>query len=298
MIVNPSPLRYPGGKVRFYNYIKSILEINGLINETYIEPFAGGAGLALKLLINNNVKRIVINDFDPAIFSFWNCVLNYSDDLCSLIQKTEITVDEWKKQKQVYELSNVNDPLRLGFATLYLNRTNISGVMKGGIIGGHDQKGNFLIDARFNKEQLIKKIKIISELRERIIISNLDAKEFLSKSNLRRYYNVFINMDPPYVKKGAQLYKNSYIESDHRELSRIIKTCNRKWIVTYDVCPLVSELYHEYRGSYLDVTYSTSGARKTKEYIFFCDKLDIPNVIDLFNTGHEAFSCLEFESVT
>lgn len=276
-----SPLRYPGGKSRFYDYIRELLRCNDLIGETYIEPFAGGAGLALKLLLNDDVKRIVINDFDPAIYSFWHYILHKTNTFCELIHSTPITLDEWKKQREIYMDQSDSTSLALGFAAFYLNRTNISGVIKGGVIGGQEQKGKYRINARFNKENLIKKIQRIASRKEQIVLLNQDAKRLLEPQQLRRFYKSFINLDPPYVKKGTQLYKNAFTEKDHRDLCRLISECNRKWVVTYDICPLIAELYKNYRSSYLDVTYSVQISKKAQEYIFFSDNLQLPTSIAL-----------------
>lgn len=277
-----SPLRYPGGKTKFYPYVREILDCNGLLGQTYIEPFAGGAGLAIKLLINGDVKKIVINDYDPAIFAFWKSILHQTEDFCNLIMETPITPEVWQIQREIYLQQNVANSLELGFATFFLNRTNVSGVIKGGMIGGLNQNGNYKIDARFNKAALIQRIQHIAHLKEQIALLNLDARELLLPRNLKHFYKAFINFDPPYVRKGAQLYENSFTEADHRALSEMIAQCGRKWIVTYDICPLVTELYANYRFSHLDVTYSVQSSKKAKEYIFFSDNLDLPPSVELY----------------
>lgn len=279
-----SPLRYPGGKSRFYSYVKELLIYNDLLGETYIEPFAGGAGLALKLLLNDDVKRIVINDFDPAVFSFWYSILYNTDTFCNLISDISVTRQEWNKQHDIYLQHNTYNRLELGFATFFLNRTNVSGVITGGIIGGKEQQGDYKIGARFNKDTLISKIKKIADRKEQIVLLNKDAKELIQPHQLRKFYKAFLNLDPPYVKKGAQLYKNAFCESDHRELYTLMDNCKRKWIVTYDICPLVADLYHSYRSSYLDVTYSIQSSKKAQEYIFFSNNLVLPNSIILRET--------------
>lgn len=278
-----SPLRYPGGKAKIYPYVRELLVNNNLLGETYIEPFAGGAGLALKLLINKDVKRIVINDLDPAIYSFWYSVLNYTDDLCMLIDSASLDQNEWLRQREIYSKMDIGNVLELGFSTFYLNRTNVSGVIKGGMIGGQSQQGEYRLDARFNKESLINRIRRISEHRESIILLNMDTKELLASNHLRKYYKAFINFDPPYVRKGAQLYKNSFSEADHRELSVLIAQCKRKWIVTYDICPLVAELYQKFQYSYLDVVYSVKGSKRAQEYIFYSKNMSVPENTILLN---------------
>ena len=149
------------------------------------------------------------------------------------------------------------------------------------IIGGQEQRGAYKIDARYNSLNLINKIRNIAEKREQIVLLNQDAKELLQPQQLRRYYKTFINLDPPYVKKGAQLYKNAFTDVDHREVSQFISNWNRKWIVTYDICPLVAEIYRDFRSSYLDVTYSVRMSKKAQENIFFSNNLELPDTIEL-----------------
>ena len=276
MPTTPSPLRYPGGKTKLYDYVKEILHINSL-NSTYIEPFAGGAGLAIKLLLNGDVKKIVINDSDPAIFAFWQCVVNNTDALCDYVQNVKISVGEWEASRDIYFHPEEHSLLELGKATLFLNRVNRSGVLQGGIIGGKKQDGLYKMDARFNRTELENKIRAIAERKKSIDIYNLDALDFLTPAVLGHYYKVFINFDPPYVEKGGQLYLNYYKEEDHKRLHDVISKLSRKWIVTYDVCDYIRDLYHDHRGSYIDIQYSATASRKAKEYVFFSDSLVIPN---------------------
>ncbi len=274
---NYSPLRYPGGKAKLYTLVKTIMEENNLIGGTYVEPFAGGAGLALKLLINNDVKRIIINDLDIAIYSIWYSILNLTKDFCDLIENTEVSVEEWKKQKNIYSKGLSGNTLQYGFAAFFLNRTNVSGVIKGGMIGGNCQSGSYKIDARFNKSDLINRIKLISKYKNSIILYNMDANELINGNFLKYYHKVFINFDPPYVKKGLQLYKNSFSEQDHRLLSYNISRCKKKWIVTYDICPLVKELYDDFSHDIININYSVNTPKKAQEYIFFSKNLKVKN---------------------
>jgi len=275
MPTTPSPLRYPGGKTKLYDFVKEVLDINDL-HGTYIEPFAGGAGLALKLLINHDVKRIVINDSDPAIYAFWSSVINETEELCDFINTVKIDVDQWKQFREIYFHPNQYSILELGKATLFLNRVNRSGVLQGGIIGGKSQDGKYKMDARFNRKELVSKILTIAEYRDKIDIYNMDAIDFLSPSVLRHYYKVFINFDPPYVKKGGQLYLNYYKEEDHKKLYEVISKLRRKWIVTYDVCDYIKDLYKEFKGGYIDIQYSATTNIKAQELIYFSDSLRIP----------------------
>jgi DNA adenine methylase len=271
-----TPLRYPGGKTQFYPLIKELLADNDLIGNTYIEPFAGGAGIAIKLLVNNDMNRVIINDIDPAIYAFWYSVLHFPDDLCSLIENTPITVDEWHKQKDIYKNKKAKR-LALGFSTLFLNRTNVSGVINGGIIGGLQQKGHYKIDARYTKATLIKKINTIKTYKEKINVYNMDAIKLFELNEIKNMKKTFINFDPPYVSKGAGLYENSYTSDDHKKLASMIKKCSRRWVVTYDIHPLISKLYMGFHYNYLDLNYSINKKRKAREYIFFSPNIHFSN---------------------
>jgi DNA adenine methylase len=269
-----TPLRYPGGKTQSYPLVRELLTKNNLIGHTYIEPFAGGAGIAIKLLINNDVSRVIINDIDPAIYALWYSILYFPNRLCSLLENTPITVSEWHKQKKIYQ-NKRSGKLALGFATLFLNRTNVSGVINGGIIGGLQQNGPYRIDARYKKATLINKIKTINGYKEKINIFNLDALELFELNEIKTLKKTFINFDPPYVTKGAKLYENSYTTDDHKKLASMIKKSSRRWIVTYDVHPLISKLYMGFRYDYIDLNYSINKKRMAREYIFFSPNMQL-----------------------
>jgi DNA adenine methylase len=171
-----SPLRYPGGKSFLSKFLVDVIDYNYPI-DTYIEPFAGGAGAALALLINNHVKQIILNDADDLIYKFWHVTLNRSKELAEKIKATPINIKEWKKQKAI--LSNKHaDDLDIAFATLFLNRCNRSGIIfTGGPIGGYEQAGTWKVDARFNKENIIDRIKTIAQYKGQIKIYNFDAMQ-------------------------------------------------------------------------------------------------------------------------
>lgn len=275
-----SPLRYPGGKTQLYSYVKDLLEHNAMKTYTYVEPFAGGAGLALKLLFTGVVPRIVINDLDPAIYAMWYSCLHYPKEMISRVNSVPLTIDEWERQKKIHNDQKNHSILDLGFSTLFLNRTNISGIICGGVLGGREQTGSSKMDARFNRDTLEKKIERIHAHQSQISLTNLDAGQLISMQNSqeeKRFYNI----DPPYVGKGAQLYSNSFSEEDHRSLAAVILRCSDPWIVTYDICDLVKDLYKGYKCSKLNVRYSANIKRSANEYIFFSNDINVPDTITL-----------------
>lgn len=281
MPVTESVLRYPGGKTQLYAAVKALIEYNSFCNRTYVEPFAGGAGLALKLLYNGIVPNIVINDFDSAIYAVWHACLYEPNELKKLIQTTPLTIDEWDRQKAIYSAPGEHSILELGFATLYLNRTNKSGIIEGGVLGKRDQSGKYKMSARYNRDTLCAKVSRVASYRDKILLLNYDAKDLIANIDRIVGDRVFLNIDPPYVKKGAELYHNFFHEEDHSALSHIISLCTCPWIVTYDICEFVYKLYREYRCSKIDVRYSVNIKRNANEYIFFSNDVRLPSDIVL-----------------
>lgn len=269
--MNYSPLRYPGGKAKITPLVNLLMESSGIKNGTYIEPFVGGGGVALSLLFNNKVENIVINDYDVAIYSIWNAIINETEDLIALIEDTPISVETWKKQKEIYATQKDKYSIELAFATFYLNRTNRSGIIKAGPIGGYDQTGNYLIDARYNKTDLIKRIKNISAYKDKIILYNSEIRDFII--NFLPHYNdnSFIYFDPPYFKKGKELYKNFFNLTDHCDIAKLICNLNIPWMLTYDDEQEIVDLYKEKHIKRYEINHSAANKGRNKEIIALSD---------------------------
>lgn len=268
-----TPLRYPGGKDKTYNYVKYLVERNNL--NTYIEPFAGGAAVAIRLLLNNDVRKIIINDFDRSIYALWNSIVNDSEKLINLIRETPINMQEWYKQKTIQENKDYIDELSLAFSTLFLNRTNRSGIIKAGVIGGKNQNGNYKLNCRFNKDAIIERITKIAEQSHRIEVYNLDAIDLIN-TVIKKTRKSLTFFDPPYYDKGPELYTNFYNHEDHVELANTIKEKmkNRYWILTYDVADEIEKLYHRFEHKKYYLKYSITKPTEGQEFIFFSKKIE------------------------
>lgn len=278
-----SPLRYPGGKGKVTDFLKSVIEENDLLDGHYIEPFAGGASVALNLLFDEYVKKISINDIDKSIYSFWHSVLYDTDRLCNLILDTNVNIDEWRKQKDIQKNKNRYSLLNLGFSTFFLNRTNRSGIIKAGAIGGIKQEGSWKIDARFNKEELIVRINKIAKYSGRINLYNLDTIDLLKSFKRKKLDNAIFYFDPPYYVKGKDLYTNFYKHDDHVLISNEISKLKAKWIVSYDNVPHVQNIYKAYRQVNYDLNYSAFEHRVGSEIMIFSNDLVIPEDNLLFS---------------
>jgi DNA adenine methylase len=266
-----SPLRYPGGKAGLSDYINNLITKNEIGNCTYLEPFAGGSGAALNLLFNEHVDSIIINDYDKAIYSFWYAVLNETQRFIDAIEKIDLTVREWRNQKGIYH-GNTTNLFERGFAAFYLNRTNRSGILTGGPIGGIEQEGRWKIDARFNKDGLMRRISEIGMYRNRIKILNMDGIYLLK--DLKHDKSIFIYLDPPYVNKASTLYFNHYKIEDHQALADYLnKKIKLNWLLSYDNVEIIKQLYSKRRQIEFNLNYHADKAKQAKELLIFSDNI-------------------------
>ena len=276
-----TPLRYPGGKGRMGPWIAELLRHNSISGGWYVEPYAGGCGAALFLLIHGYVDRIVINDADPVIFAFWRAVTEQPDELIAKIKSTRVSMTAWRAQREILATSANHSQLDVAFATFFLNRTNRSGILTGGVIGGKSQSGNWKLDARYNKEDLIERIRVIGKLSKRISVYGLDAIDLLDTIEPTLPEKSLIYLDPPYFQKGAQLYRNFYDSNDHAAIADRVAKLKVPLIVTYDSAQEISALYRSFDQVEFFLRYSTHQARPQATELLIYKNLNLQSAPEL-----------------
>ncbi len=278
-----SPLRYPGGKTPLANFLIEVIELNNLVGCSYFEPFAGGAGAALRLLRKGVISELHLNDLDHRITAFWNAVLKEPERFVEAILSVPVSVEEWKRQKGVYLSAETNKPFDVGFSVFYLNRCNRSGIVFGGApIGGYAQSGKWRIDARFYRESLAERVLAIAKKREQIHVTNMDAVPFLIKhlprGNARK--RVFAYLDPPYWSNGDRLYMNFYKDRDHKTLSRYVQQqATLNWVMSYDDTHFVRDLYKTCGIFHLSLQYSLQHRLRAQELLIAPFRIQLPDFL-------------------
>lgn len=275
-----SPLRYPGGKARFAPFIADIMRCNNLDNGHYLEPYAGGAGVALELLFQGHASHIHINDSDPAVNAFWKSVTLEPETILKLLKDTPINIEQWHHWRavmlgQILDVTNAEK----GFATLFINRTNRSGILKGGVIGGKNQLGTYKLDARFNKDMIASRIERIAKNSSNINVYCEDAANLLKRCTEFLPPNSLIYLDPPYYVKGQGLYRNFYKHEDHIEIALLLQSdkFERNWVVSYDNAPEICEMYSNNKALTYGLHYTAQKRYIGDEVMFFQEGLAIPN---------------------
>ena len=263
------------------NFFIDLFHRNGLKEIVYAEPYAGGAGAAINLLLDGQVNEIYINDANIGIYSFWNAVLGESDRFIQTIYDIPVTLEEWVKQRNVIQRSK-RPSFELGVATFFMSRTNRSGVIFGGAIGGSTEEkqenAKYKIDCRFNKTDLIQRLRNIIVNKDRIKVSNEDALSFLR----RLEETVFVYLDPPYYIKGKSLYMNHYTTNDHKKLALFLQNeAHFSWVLSYDDVPPIREIYANSELFRFPLKYTVNKKQVGYELLthspdlFFPEKLEI-----------------------
>ena len=277
---NPSPLRYPGGKFKISKLIELLVRKSDVPCECYVEPFAGGAGVALQLLLSGVVQRIVINDSDRAVSSVWKAIKKEPERFVDRVLHVELSLQEWNRQREIF-FGCSRYSFEFGFAAYYLNRTNHSGILSSGPIGGRIQRG-WTLDARFNREGLADRIRRIAEHRARIQVYNRDVFSFLHNQLPKAGRNAFVYFDPPYYRRGKVLYQNFFTHARHQELRNAIRDLVEcSWVVSYDDVPEIRKIYRGVPARPFNLNYSLANNGAGREIMFFEKEEQIPSPDEL-----------------
>lgn len=273
-----TPLRYPGGKARFAPFVASLMRANGLSGGHYLEPYAGGAGVALELLFHGDASHVHINDSDVAVFDFWMAVTKEPEEILRLLAETPITMAQWFHWRAVLRGDVEVSQVERGFATLFMNRTNRSGVLKGGVVGGLAQAGTYKLDARLKKDVLAKRIEMIALHASGISVYNEDAHRLLNRSHEFLPERSLIYLDPPYYVKGQGLYRNYYEHDDHVQIAQLLQSRAFKspWIVSYDNVEEIRQMYRMSQSLSYGLNYTAQVRYVGSEVMFFRPDLVVP----------------------
>lgn len=281
-----SPLRYPGGKARLAPYIAHLMKRQRPRPCSYAEAFAGGAGAALRLLVDNEVDHIYINDLDPGVAALWRSIFHHTDHLAELVESEEVSIEAWHKHSEIYLSPAGRTDIELGFSTFFLNRCNRSGILRARPIGGLEQTGKWKIDARFNRKALAHRIRNLGKYSDRVSVSQKDAREFIRELEPSNN-DILLYADPPYLVQGDRLYLDSLTESDHADLANILRTTPLRWLLTYDADKRVTEqLYRGFRCVEFNILHTAQIQRTGVEYAVFGNHLILPEVTGIIGEGN------------
>lgn len=273
-----SPLRYPGGKGSLGAFVGKLITQCNPRPRIYVEPFAGGAGIALRLLMEEHVDSIILNDLHRGVSTFWKAILYNTNEFIEIMEKTPVDIDTWHIQKAIFD-DQESSELSLGFATFFLNRTNRSGILGARPIGGLDQASKWTIDARFNKPDLRTRIELVARYRDRISVKQQNALDLLRDMD-SEWNQSFIYADPPYLQKSADLYLNNLSWPDHMDLACLLRSRGGCWMITYDADDrVIKNLYPDLRAARFGIAHTAGYQRLGDEIVVFSDDCVVERMV-------------------
>jgi DNA adenine methylase len=243
-----SPLRYPGSKRRLAGFIQQAIELNELAPQLYVEPFAGGASIALQLLANELVDQVILIDRDPLIAHFWHTLFFDTQWLVNQIKTIPISLEKWDS----FRAQQPKSRREYAIKCLFLNRTSFSGILENGAgpLGGRKQESKYPIDCRFPRVELVNRVEKIASFREHIAgvwaLSWQEGLEKISKLQKKKQLpkeQTFFYLDPPFFQKAERLYRFTFEDNDHKTLRDTLVAMKDFWILSYDSVDHVQRLY-------------------------------------------------------
>jgi DNA adenine methylase len=261
--------RYPGGKNKLLpvimHYLVPVLDRT----DVYYEPFIGGGSVVIEVAKRYPDKQLIVNDFDYNMSSFWGMIACGSDSQWATLEekiKQQPTVDMFNQLRSETPTCNLEG----AYHAIFFNRCTFSGIATSGPIGGQGQKSRYTVDCRYNADRLIKECRELRKLMSgRLSSCYLQFQAFLEFVT-KQYGNGAIYLDPPYYVKGPELYPCSMGHEDHVELARQLRE-RKNWVLSYDVCDEIADLYSFANCIMIDAKYSISGVKTTwakkQEYI-------------------------------
>jgi DNA adenine methylase len=263
-------LRYPGGKSKAVE--KIITNIPSNIKE-FREPMVGGGSVSLvikQLFPNIKVK---INDLNYDLICFWKTLRDNPDKLIKEVKRIKKAYKDGRKlYKDLITKSNGNEFER-AVRFFVLNRITFSGTTDA---GGYSQQA---FEKRFT-DSAIERLKIASEIVKDFEITHGYYEKLLFEDG----EGVFIFLDPPYYSTvKSRLYgKNGelHLNFDHKRFASNMKKCQHLWLITYDDCTEIRELFsfayiYPWEMQYGMNNYKQSSAKKGKELFITNYKLNI-----------------------
>jgi DNA adenine methylase len=289
-----SPLRYPGGKRRLSGYVAAALKLNKLKPKLFVEPFAGGASVALQLLADGVVEKIALGDRDPLVASFWNVVFHDHKWLVEQVENISVTIKDWERTRK--SLPKLKTDRERALACLFLNRTSFSGILAAtaGPIGGKEQASEYKVDCRFPRETLVRRIKAVAELRNDVaFISRGTWRETMKKVGEKGYKpaDVFYYLDPPFYAKAERLYRFYFKKPGHTALHDAFVKVKSPWLLSYDVAQTIIDQYSQngHGPKQIDLLYSITGSSglSSAQEVIISNLAKLPTETRLWRSSRE-----------
>jgi DNA adenine methylase len=256
---NKSPLRYPGGKTRACVILDQVFRnhFDPSLFQTILSPFFGGGSFEF-FLQKQYGYGILANDKFTPLYSFWQTCKDKKEELSARLEASmSVSKEDFAQYRKC--IRTITDPLEQAVFYFLVNRCSFSGAT---LSGGFSKEAS---KKRLTSSS-IQKIKSL-DLSD-IDFLNMDANEMMEQYLTSE--KQFLFLDPPYhLEKKSTLYGWSgdlHEQFDHLKLYKTIRY-RKNWMLTYNNCKWIKELYKEFPIIEVDWKYGMSKSKASSEIV-------------------------------
>ena len=276
-----SPLRYAGGKSKAIGLI--LENLPKLKTKKIVSPFFGGGSMELCFAQELGFEVIGYDIFEM-LANFWNTLIHFKDEFVSELKKfhineTEFTYNRhvllnyWEKVKPqdlVYKTKN-----KLELKEVDLTLLDNSKIMQA-VYYYYNMTlsyGPMFLGWPSSNEIDVAKFKRRIEKLEQMTLKNINVQCKRFEESLPLHKDDFLFLDPPYFLEGdSKMFKGMYPNCnfaihhnnfDHKKLCLLLKEHRGGFLMTYNNCSAIRELYKDCKFEFPEWQY-TYGQGETR----------------------------------
>ena len=263
-----SPLRYAGGKSKAIGLI--LENLPKLKEKKIVSPFFGGGSVELCISQRLGIEVVGYDVFNMLV-NFWNVLINHKNEFIDELLKFDINGDEftynrhvllnyWEKIKpndlnyktknkrelKEEDLTKLDNNMVNQAVYYYYNMTLSYGPMFLGWPSSNE----------INKDKFKRRIEKMKEMN--LINLHINCASF--EEILENHSNDFLFLDPPYYLDGdSKMFKGMYPNCnfaihhnnfDHVKLADMLKKHKGGFLMTYNNCSTIRDLYNDCKFEY------------------------------------------------
>jgi len=261
-----SCLRFPGGKTRAVKYLKDFIPKG---TKELVSPFLGGGSFELYCASELGIRVYAADIFIPLVY-FWNHLLYDTSELKRRVSSYLPLVTKEKYTLMQNKLQSLENTIDIATHFFVLNRCSFSGNIAGGFTPyGISKTGR---NPRFNST-IVDRLDMYVSINERFYVELSSFEDTLNKYESK----IFTYLDPPYIIKdkiyGAKQDRLHMI--NHTKLRDILKRRKGPWLLSYNNCDKVKELYEGFSIiEDIEWRYGMSKDKTSKELLILSPKLE------------------------
>ena len=193
--------------------------------DRYVEVFGGGGWV---LFHKRPGKFEVYNDFNPNLANLYRCVRDHPEELCEELRYTLNSRTDFDHIREVLRTKTViPDIKRAAYFYQIIRESYASGLDSFGA-QPHNMWRNFPLITEASKRL------------QSVVIENKDFEKLIRQYDRP---NTIFYLDPPYYETEDYYEDVGFVRADHERLCHALMQIKGKFLLSYNDCPEIRQLY-------------------------------------------------------